>query len=383
MDYLFCYKDTRIGDNFINTSLIPALCAKAGVESKDARGRISGHRGRSTRLTLLRQNGVGLDDLAEYAGHKDSTTIRRYARHNPLQLHRIIKDADDVSRIIEGIVDVRAAGQGLPALRWFIGYDPDGAPQYCANQVYHTCPHRLDCPKCGMFIGGEQARLLHEGENRLPITSKVPMTPVEKCVVNGDDAGVATCQEALKEVPAPEAPDIRLIFNPEGLSNRELEQLAQIGTCDGWTNHRQALTAHERRLAEAQQHKTGRSALVGAQKKQISFIEDLIVQCGVIFTNNKRANMEQMKVELIIIARNATRQVITRLECTRSRDVLSAMRSAYSVLQLKKGAVCVEVHHKEHSKSNYSGKPLAVMNLGDFAYRAYQVSWYKRRRAKI
>jgi hypothetical protein len=230
-------------------------------------------------LTLLRQNGVGLDDLAEYAGHKDSTTIRRYARHNPLQLHRIIKDADDVSRIIEGIVDVRAAGQGLPALRWFIGYDPDGAPQYCANQVYHTCPHRLDCPKCGMFIGGEQAKLLHEGENTLPITSKVPMTPVEKCVVNGDEAGAATCQEALKEVPAPEAPDIRLIFNPEGLSNHELEQLALLETRDALEKLHQALAAHEKRLAEAVPHKTGRSALVGAQRKRIAFIQQLITHC--------------------------------------------------------------------------------------------------------
>ncbi len=260
VNYLFCYKDTRIGDNFINTSLIPALCAKAGVDSKDARGRISGHRGRSTRLTLLRQNGVGLDDLAEYAGHKDSTTIRRYARHNPLQLHRIIKDADDVSRIIEGIVDVRAAAQGLPALRWFIGYDADGAPQYCANQVYHTCPHRLDCPKCGMFIGGEKARLLHEGENTLPITSKVPMTPVEKCEVQGDQAGAEACRTALHQVPTPETPDIRLIFNPEGLSNHELENLAQLGTRDALDQLQQALTAHEKAAVRSLEHRRNASS---------------------------------------------------------------------------------------------------------------------------
>jgi len=127
-----------------------------------------------------------------------------------------------------------------------------------------------------MFIGGDQAKLLHEGENTLPITSKVPMTPVEKCVVNGDEAGAATCQEALKEVPAPETPDIRLIFNPEGLPNHELENLAQLGTRDALDQLQQALTAHEKRLDEAQQHKTGRSALVGAQKKRIKFIQELL-----------------------------------------------------------------------------------------------------------
>lgn len=68
---------------------------------------------------------------------------------------------------------------------------------------------------------------------------------------------------------------------------------------------------------------------------------------------------------LIIIARDATRQVITRLACTRSRDVLSAMRSAYSVLQLKKGAMCVEVHHYETPTSVYQSPPLAAISRDD------------------
>jgi len=279
VDYLFCYRDTRVGPTFLNAALIPVLCAKAGVDMQDAKGRITGHRGRSTRLTLLRRNGVNLEDLAEYAGHADSRTIRRYARQDPLQLHRIIRDADDVSRVIEGVVDVLAAAQGLPALRWFIGYDADGEPQYCANQVYHTCPHRLDCPKCGMFIGGEKARLLHEGVNTLPITSKVPMTPVEKCEVHGDQTGAQAYRAALQQVPTPETPDIRLIFNPEGLSNHELEKLAQLGTRDALDKLQQALAAHEKRLDEAQQHKTGRSALVGAQKKRLALIQQLISDC--------------------------------------------------------------------------------------------------------
>jgi hypothetical protein len=231
-------------------------------------------------LALLRLKGVSLEDLAEYAGHSDTRTLKKhYIRLHPHQLHRIIRDADDVSRIIEGVIDVRAAAQGLPALRWFIGYDADGEPQYCANQVYHTCPHRLDCARCGMFIGGEKAKLLHEGEQTLPITSKVPMTPVEKCLVEGDEKGMEACQAALKQVPAPTVPDIHLIFNPEGLSNQELEQLAQVATVDALDKLRLALDAHKKSLEEIQQHKTGRSALVGAQKKRISFIQDLIVQC--------------------------------------------------------------------------------------------------------
>jgi len=278
-EYLFCYRESRVGQNFINHSLIPILCARAGVDVKDAKGRITGHRGRSTRLTLLRSRGVSLDDLAEYAGHTDTSTIRRYVRQHPIQLHRIIQAADDVSRVIEGVVDMQAAASGLPALRWFIGYDADGEPMFCGNQLYITCPHRLDCERCGMFIGGEKARLLQTGEQTLPVTSKVPMTPLEKCVVEGDQEGAEVCRAALQHIPIPETPDIHLIFNPEGLSNHELEKLAELATTEALEKLQLALDAHEKRLEETQQHKSGRSALVAAQKKRIKFIQELIALC--------------------------------------------------------------------------------------------------------
>ena len=279
VDFLFCYRNKRVGINFINHYLIPKLCSKAGVDQHDARGRITGHRGRSTRLTLLRHNGVHIEDLAEYAGHTNTKTLRRYVRQNPLQLHRIIQAADDTSRIIEGVIDIQAAAQGLPALRWFIGYDTDGDPMFCGNQVYMTCPHRLDCERCGMFIGGEKARLLQEEEHTLPISSVVPMTPIETCVVNRDQEGAEACRATLQQVPAPETPDIHLIFNPEGLSDGELHKLALLGTPEAREKLHQALQAHEKRLTEMTLYKSGRNALVGAQRKRIDLIRQLIVEC--------------------------------------------------------------------------------------------------------
>jgi hypothetical protein len=68
---------------------------------------------------------------------------------------------------------------------------------------------------------------------------------------------------------------------------------------------------------------------------------------------------------LIIIVRNVAGQLITRLTCTRSREVISAMRSARSVLRLKVGAVRVEVHRQEAPTSTYAGQPLAAMSLDD------------------
>jgi LPS O-antigen subunit length determinant protein (WzzB/FepE family) len=70
-----------------------------------------------------------------------------------------------------------------------------------------------------------------------------------------------------------------LIFNPEGLSNHELEKLAQLATPDALDKLRQALDAHEKRLAEVLQSKPGRNALVGAQKQRITLIQQLIVDC--------------------------------------------------------------------------------------------------------
>jgi hypothetical protein len=276
VEYLFCHHDQVMGKDFLNKALIPILCRRAGLDVKDAKGRITGHRGRSTRLTLLRRNGVSLEDLADYAGHADTRTIRRYANQHVFQLHRIIKAADDVSRVLEGVIDVQAATQGLAALRWFIGYDADGEPMYCGNQLYMTCPHRLDCERCGMFIGGEKARLLQEGAHTLPITAQVPMTPIERCVVNGDQEGAEACRAALRRVPVPQVPDVHLIFHPAGLSNSELENLAELATSEALDTLRQALAAHEKRLEEAMLHKTGRSAVVGALKKRVRFIRELL-----------------------------------------------------------------------------------------------------------
>ena len=105
------------------------------------------------------------------------------------------------------------------------------------------------------------------------------MTPLEKCVVEGDQAGAQACRDALQQVPAPETPDVRLIFNPEGLSTQELEKLAQLATAEALEKLQQALDAHKKGLAEALQHKTGRSALVGAQRKRVRFIQGLIAEC--------------------------------------------------------------------------------------------------------
>ena len=66
---------------------------------------------------------------------------------------------------------------------------------------------------------------------------------------------------------------------------------------------------------------------------------------------------------LVVIARNVTGQIVTRI--TSHRDLMGAIHTARSVLPLKPGAVRVEVHHGESLTSNYDGKPLAVVSHDD------------------
>jgi len=115
-----------------------------------------------------------------------------------------------------------------------------------------------------------------EGKNALAVTSHVPMTPLVRCVASGDEVGATACQVTLQQVPAPETPDIRLMFNPEGLSNQEREKFVEVGTAEVLEKLHQALSVHNKRLTFALQHKTGRSAVVVAQKKRMSLLQRLI-----------------------------------------------------------------------------------------------------------
>lgn len=73
---LFTQRGRRLGATFLNRRLIPLLCKKAGVERRDAEGAYTAHRGRSARISMLHACGLELDDLAAYAIHKDTRTIK-------------------------------------------------------------------------------------------------------------------------------------------------------------------------------------------------------------------------------------------------------------------------------------------------------------------
>lgn len=109
-----------MGVNFLNASLIPVLCRHAGLPEHDALGAITGHRARSTIATMLRKNGVSLEDISQFLGHANPEMVKAYARTDPFRFGRDMLKANDLMRIVEGIIDTRAAKAGKPNVFFFL-----------------------------------------------------------------------------------------------------------------------------------------------------------------------------------------------------------------------------------------------------------------------
>ncbi len=275
-DYLFCYKWRRMDKVFINRRVIPALFAKATGDRegapRDARGVITSHRGRSQRATILRMLGVPLDDIAAYLGHQDSATVTRYARTDPLQLARTIQKASDLERIVEGVIDLQAAAEGRPSVRWWLGWDADGEPRYCGHPAWHTCAHRLECQKCSAFIGGGAARVLKEGENVIPIQARVPMTPVEKAATDGNVELFNELLAQLKDTPPPTPTSPSDIHNPMAFTPAVATMMSKETKGDALAQLNQELAILMRSLADAERAPKGRSVLLTSLRRKIESV---------------------------------------------------------------------------------------------------------------
>ena len=277
-DLLFVHRGKRMGVTFLNRRLIPLLCAKAGVDPRDAEGAYTAHRGRSARISMLHACGLELDDLAAYAIHKDTNTIKKYARRHPIHLHRKVARADTLSTVIEGLYDPSAALRGTPSVRWFLGYDADGTPQFCGLPAHQTCPHRLDCVRCGLFIGGERARLVHDDPTLLKVTAEIPMTEAQRLLNTGQRDAAEQALAHLDVVAPPSPPGVAYLTNPAGLSDTRLEELAELATADAYAQLTLVADDLAATLAESPR-KDARNAAVRTLRRRLTFVQSLIERC--------------------------------------------------------------------------------------------------------
>ena len=213
--YLFAYRGRRLGPDYLNGTLIPLLCRKAGIPDRDARGKITAHRARATIASLLynAKEPLPLYELMEYLGHKQLSSTQHYARVDRTKLASSVAKAGYLEQnlaTIEVLLDQEAvlsgaAAAGTPWKYYDLGHG------YCTHTFWATCQHRMACARCPFYRPKHPtAELLVEGQaNLVQMLECVTLTEEERRLV---EEGVALHQsliEKLQDVPTPAGPTPR------------------------------------------------------------------------------------------------------------------------------------------------------------------------------
>ena len=161
VSYLFMHKAARISQSYINKSLIPMLCRKAGVPNKDIRGTITSHRARATIASQLfnAREPLGLFELQRWLGHSSPSSTQHYIDITPTKLAGSLSKAgyfERNRRMVSVLIDQDAisSGQmqkGEPWRYYDLGHG------LCSYDFFEQCPHRMACAKCSFYLPKEGA----------------------------------------------------------------------------------------------------------------------------------------------------------------------------------------------------------------------------------
>ena len=101
-EFLFCVRGAQIGKAYLNDTVLPALCRKAGIPESDSRGALTSHRARSTIATQLLNapDQLSFVDPKEWLGHKHFSSIRHYAAILQRRLTAAYHKADYFARLL-------------------------------------------------------------------------------------------------------------------------------------------------------------------------------------------------------------------------------------------------------------------------------------------
>lgn len=214
--FVFSVRCARFSPNYLNRTLIPSLCRKAGVPVTDARGRITSHRARSTIATQLfnAKQPLSLFELQAWLGHSTPHSTQHYARLTPTKLSRAYTDAQYFQRnlrTIDVLIDqdaVRAGVAGGDAWRFY-----DLGHGYCTYDFFDQCPHRMACAKCAFYRPKDSAKpLLLEGKGGLlRLKQEIPLTEAEVAAVDDGVTAFDRLLTQLAHVPTPAGPTPRQI----------------------------------------------------------------------------------------------------------------------------------------------------------------------------
>jgi len=220
VDLLFSVRAHPVAKNYINRSLIPSLCTKAGVPSSDVRGNITSHRARSTIASQLynAKEPMTLFELQAWLGHRTPTSTQHYAKISPNTLSKAYTEAGYFARNIRTIevlidrdaVTAGAPGEGHPWQHYDLGHG------YCSYSFFEQCQHRMACARCDFYTpkGSTKAQLLEAKDNLQKMLATIPLTDEERAAVDDGHSAMDALLTRLADVPTPAGPTPHQIGQP-------------------------------------------------------------------------------------------------------------------------------------------------------------------------
>ncbi len=215
IQFLFLYRGARVSKDYINDSLIPILCKKAGVPEEDSRGAITSHRARATIASMLYNAREPLDifQIKEYLGHKHLSSTQSYVKVDPTKLASQVAKAGYLEQnlaTIEVLLDQDAVRSGAAANGAVWKYY-DLGHGYCTNDFWADCKHRMACARCPFYRPKDSLKdQLVEGQaNLVRMLEFVKLTEDERLLVNEGIELHQSLIEKLADVPTPAGPTPR------------------------------------------------------------------------------------------------------------------------------------------------------------------------------
>jgi integrase len=219
VQFLFSYRGTRMAREYLNVTLIPLLCRKAGIPQQDSRGNITSHRARATIASMLYSAKEPLDifQLKEYLGHKQLSSTQHYLKVDPTKLASKVAKAGYLEQnlaTIEVLLDQEAVLSGA-ASRGEAWKYYDLGHGWCTNPFWASCAHRMACAKCPFYRPktATMEQLVEGKANLVHMLEFVSLTEDEKLLVT---EGIELHQELIEklaDVPTPAGPTPRELEN--------------------------------------------------------------------------------------------------------------------------------------------------------------------------
>jgi integrase len=228
---LFSVRAHPVAKGYINQTIIPALCAKAGVPTADVRGNITSHRARSTIASQLynAKEPMTLFELQAWLGHRTPQATQHYAKITPNTLTRAYTEAGYFARNIRTIevlldrdaVTSGAAANGEPWQHYDLGHG------YCTYTFFEQCPHRMACAKCDFYTPKDsgRAQLLEAKDNLQRMLVSIPLTDDEQAAVEDGQAALDTLLARLADVATPSGATPREMDPPPGVTSLPIAQI--------------------------------------------------------------------------------------------------------------------------------------------------------------